>query len=260
MRVEYDSNFRLYENGTVTITPARTFYGSHDEKRRAGLTDKKYRIDGARYRKISSSAVNLYRNKKNKVIFITLTFPDSINEKQANECFSRWIDNMKLNYKLNAYVATKELTKKGRPHFHILADFPYVSIRKINDSWCSAISPYCRYSNNAVRLPVGRGKAIVKDLHRCVSYISKYVSKSRFSKDGHREIVEFDARCFFISHNIVSRPIWIDWELCQKLAQKYRYSAYEHTYCEIIVHWGIGKDYSLIEELFKNYRETFGFD
>ena len=100
MRVDYESRFRLYENGTVTITSGRSPYtDEHREKvKQNGKRVKTYKIDTRIYRKIVSSSVNLYRNKVNRIIFLTLTFPGYIGEKEANICFSKFMDNLKTNY------------------------------------------------------------------------------------------------------------------------------------------------------------------
>ncbi len=245
MRIDYDSNFRLHENGTVTIT---RYHRPVSDEHRERLTEngthiKKYCIDSARYRKIVSSSINLYRNKVNKIVFLTLTFPaGSIDEFEANKCFSKFIDNLKATYGLENYIAVKELTQAGTPHYHLLADFPYFDIRRVNRAWVNTFPLTVPGSKNAVRLPKNH-KSIVKDLHRVVKYLCKYFCKSLD--------IEYLSRCFFISHEIVSRPVDIDYELGEKLINKYKHTIRHYRYCSVIYLNNVLQDYSLIAELFE---------
>ena len=253
MRVEYDSRFRLFENGTVTITPGyRPFSDEHREiVRKNGKRNKKYRIDTRIYRKIVSSAVNLYRNKVNNIVFLTLTFPQYITEKDANICFSKFMDNLRTNYDVENYVAVKEFTQKGVPHYHLLIDYPFVDIRRLNSAWCNTFPINIPGSKNAIRLPKDN-RAIVKDLYRCIKYICKYFNKCRES--------EYTSRCHFISHEICSRPIEIDYEIAEKLINTYKNSQHVYRYCIIIQLKDCLSDYSYIEYFFKNPIDWTAYD
>lgn len=253
MRVEYDSRFRLYENGTVTITPGyRPFSDEHRENvRKNGKRIKKYRIDSRIYRRIVSSAVNLFRNKVNNIIFLTLTFPGYITEKDANVCIVKFMDNLRTNYHVENYITVKELTRKGIPHYHCLIDYPFVDIRRINSAWCSTFPINLPGSKNAVRLPKDH-KAVVKDLYRCIKYVCKYFSKCRDT--------DYTSRCYFISHEIVSRPIEIDYEIAEKLVKYYKNEQYAYRYCIIIRIYDCLPDYSLIEYFFENPIDWTAYD
>lgn len=244
MRVEYDSRFRLYENGTVTITSGRCpFTEEHRDRVKAnGKRIKTYSIDTRIYRKIVSSAVNLYRNKINRIIFLTLTFPGNITEKDANICFSKFMDNLKTNYDVKNYIAVKEFTQAGVPHYHLLADYPFFDIRRINNAWCNTFPITVPGSKNAVRLPKNN-KAVVKDLYRTIKYVCKYFGKSRE--------VKYKSRCFFISHDVLSSPVEIDYEIAEKLLNKYSGIQLNFHWCSIILLNTCFQDYSLMEYLLK---------
>lgn len=244
MRVEYDSRFRLYENGTVTITSGHCpFTDEHREKvRQSGKRIKTYSIDTRIYRKIVSSAVNLYRHKTNKIIFLTLTFPGYITEEDANICFSKFMDNLKTNYYVENYIAVKELTQAGIPHYHLIADYPFFDIRRINNAWCNTFPITVPGSKNAVRLPKNH-RAVVKDLYRTIKYVCKYFGKS---KD-----IKYKSRCFFISHNCLSSPVEIDYEIAEKLLNKYSGIQLNFHYCSIILLNTCFQDYSLMDYLLK---------
>ena len=184
---EQDLQAYLYENGQITLTVAKKKPISieHQEKVRAnGKVKKQYYISSARYRVITSSAINLFRNRKYQVVFLTLTFPGKIDHADANRCFSKYIDNLTTNYKLNGYVAVHEYTIKGNSHYHLLADLPYIQIYQLNRAWNYSISDFCPGSLNSVRLPKGKNKGVVKNFERCVKYCCKYFTKGRRHFEG----------------------------------------------------------------------------
>lgn len=191
-------NYTLYENGNITIC------STHNRIVPDALNGKKqkyYEIDKAEYRKIASSAVNLWEQRKYKVTFFTLTFPFDVSETVANECYSKFMDNLKANYELNNYISTKERGETGRGyiHYHCLFDIAFNDITKINKAWCNTFRAFAPYSGCAVRLPPKRnGGAVVRTQERCVKYLAKYVAKSIG--------VKFEKPCVFISRSVLSRP------------------------------------------------------
>jgi len=190
--------YTLYENGNITIC------SSHNRQVPDPINGKKqkfFEIDKSEYRKIASSAVNLWEQRQNKIIFFTLTFPFDVSEKVANVCYSKFMDNLKANYGLKNYISTKERGEVGRGyiHYHCLFDIVYNDITKINKAWCNTFRSFAPYSGCAVRLPPRRnGGAVVQTQERCVKYLAKYVAKSVG--------VKFEKPCVFISRSILSRP------------------------------------------------------
>jgi hypothetical protein len=189
--------YMLHENGNIIITPV---FNRFIPDKSNGKKEKKYSIDYATYRSIASSAVNLWAIKSNNIVFFTLTFPFQPSESQANICLSKFMDNLKLNYGLKNYIATKERGEKGgRLHYHCLFDLPYRDIKSLNKAWCATFKEFSPFVPNAVCLPDRRnGGAVIRSLERCVRYICKYVSKS-INKT-------FRARCVFISREIITKP------------------------------------------------------
>lgn len=161
-----------------------------------GHREKKYRITPSIYWKIASSAIKQFQERQNKLTFLTFTFPDDISEELANVGMSRFLDNFKKTYDLRSYIWTKELTERGRPHFHAICDFPYQPIHEINDAWCSAIGMGAK---NAVRLPPDG--SVVKNFDSLLRYMCKYISKS-FN-------TEYKARCYSISRNVLAKPVTV---------------------------------------------------
>lgn len=231
------NRFRLYENGNVTITtkvyrdpvqdPDSLGPDQDPEKVKAGKTAKSFYIDNRHYRKIASSSVRLWKKRRNKVIFLTLTFPEDITEHEANRCFSKFIDNLKHNYGLHSYIAVKELTKIGRPHFHCIFDIPFFAVRQVNEAWTKTFQQFMPGSANALRLGSPKHGTIVKNSSRLVKYICKYTAKVRGSK--------YKTRCIFVSHNITSQPIDISYYDFLSLLEDYKQKTLLYEYCTIVI-------------------------
>ena len=213
----------LHENGNIIVTPE--FERVVPDKSN-GKKEKTYTIDRAQYRTIASSAVNLWEVQQNNITFFTLTFPFNANEEQANECFSKFMDNLKLNYGLQNYIATKERGEKGQHHkihYHCLFDIPYISITKLNKAWCNTFRAISPFSGCAVQLPDRRnGGSVVKTQERCIKYICKYISKSIG--------VVFKKPCYFISRDILSKPQQLTAEQVTMLENSCEVKTFSHEY------------------------------
>ena len=224
--------YTLFENGNIIVTPE--FKRTIPDKSN-GIKIKTFCIDRAIYRIIASSAVNLWEQRENKITFFTLTFPFKANEIQANECFSKFMDNLKLNYGLKNYIATKEKGDKGDLlHFHCLFDIPYVAIGKLNTAWCNTFKTLGNFSGCSVRLPSkSNGGAVVVSQQRCVKYICKYISKSVGTI--------FQQRCYFISRNILSKPVELTQKQVTMLENSCSFKTFSHEYFTCISLFEDGK-------------------
>jgi len=148
------------------------------------------------YWQVADKAACLFFEKRNKIVFITLTFARVLTHKEANKVFSKFIDNCKLNYSLAGYVAVCEYQKNGNPHYHCLFDIPKFNIQKLQKAWNNAAS-----QNSKSSLDIGgkdkdgnRRNAIINNVSQCVKYICKYTTKNK-------DIV-YSSRCVFSSHFI----------------------------------------------------------
>lgn len=208
-----------------------------------GNLAKSYRITPAIFNKIASSAIRQFKERHNKLTFLTFTFPDDISEQLANVGMSRFLDNFKKTYELRSYIWTKELTRAGRPHFHAICDFPYQPIHEINDAWCSAIG---MGSNCAVRLPPDG--AVVKNMHTLMRYMCKYVTKSFNTR--------YESRCYSISRNILSKPVTITPEGIQSYMDNVDYKTIAMKDNFAIYHTKkIEENSEIIEYLQKNFSD-----
>lgn len=186
---------RFFENGDIIrIANCGKVPDKENGKRR-----KYYQMDYTAYRKLASSCVNMFAAKRNNPVFFTFTIPKGvITEQQANQCFSKLLENLTKNYNLNAYVWTKEIGSGNNIHYHTIFDIPFSDLNRIKLAWFHSYRHLdSRFSNNNLRLPLEQ-KATINSLDKCLRYICKYATKARRR--------EYEARCYGISRNIQSKP------------------------------------------------------
>lgn len=200
---------RLYENGTITIVP---FHRHHGKPPGNKGNKKTFRLSSGRKRLIECSSIRMWYNKKYSLKWGCLTFSTKVDHKEANKCLSKFLENLKQNYKLNSYVITKELHKSGNPHYHFIFDIPFTDFRRLNNSWCNACSSIMPYSFNA--LTTGR-KPVIKDIKGVINYITKYISKADNIKIS-------ETRNYFIDHNTLSNGKIIDYNDYLYLISKFK--------------------------------------
>lgn len=248
-----ERRIRLHENGNITIT-GYAYTDTEDqnnlddnarpEKVAAGKTTKSFYINNRHYRAVSSSAVKLWQKKQNAIIFVTLTFPQDIDEGNANICFSKFVENLKVTYKLRQYIAVKELTEAGRPHFHCLFDLPFTDVYRLNRAWTKTFSEFMPGSVNALRLGSPQHGTVVKDINRCVKYLTKYMTKI---KDSDRN--KYKSRCIFMSRDLKSCPVDIEEADLRQLVDRFHWRKLQYEYCTIV----------LLKDIFRNIGEILTY-
>lgn len=180
-----------------------TLSGSNDcpmykRQKENGKKEKTFRIDNKTYRKISSGAHLMVKASKHKTLFVTLTFPKfkrKHNEKEINQCFSKFMENLHNNYGVKNYIAVKEYGEdNGRAHFHLLLSIKFTDFNLLNSAWCAAISNISEPSRNA--FTTRKDHIIIRSPGRALRYACKYFSKSRGTVSK--------SRLVFISNNLLS--------------------------------------------------------
>jgi len=223
----------LYEDGTIIEVPRRKKKFVDDalkaELKKRGSVKKDFAMYNPIKRKIKCSAIRLFRSKKNSIKWFTLTFPKAIGQSEANKCFSMFIDNCKKNYNLNEYVTVKENTKNGRPHFHCLFDIPFTDFEVLNRVWCNTFSDVMPFSVNA--LSTGKEK-IIYNIQGLVAYITKYITKSAI--DDENNAILYETKNYFISHNVISQPVEINYNCYVYLTTKFNSTSYECDYVKFV--------------------------
>lgn len=157
---------------------------------------RNYRIKHHNRQQLISSGIYGHENKNHEVLFLTLTYKNTcfkkatLEEKSKNGDIVKFLNNLRTNYGMKGYEWTKELTKNGTPHYHLLADLPFIDIHKLNKIWTNNAG---FKSNNAVRYDPDNG-LIVKNPDHAGFYVAKYISK--LNSD-----IAFKSRCYTISNN-----------------------------------------------------------
>lgn len=200
---------KLYEEGTITITPlhkksGRNISEAHRAKlRERGKIKKTFVLSGKEKRKIRGSAIRLFKTRKSSLKWFTLTFTNkNVGEKEANKLMSNFFENLKQNYHAKNYVVVRENENKvgeSHLHFHCLVDIPFTDYRLLNDVWCYTCRYVMSWSANAL---TSGDKKTIEDIRVIMFYVSKYITKA---KEG-----ESLTRFYFISRGAESKPAIID--------------------------------------------------
>ena len=197
-------------------------------QRARGNMKKTYQMTNRHYRKIADRAAWLKENQKHKLLFITLTFgtwkKKPITDEEANNCFSRFMENLKKNYSRGNYIAVREHSEDNtkRVHYHCIIDMPYINFQRINNAWCGATSDFCHYSKNA--LTTDRDARYIKSTVSAVRYICKYISKARTGGQ--------DSRIMFFSREVTEAEVTRDFsgnDLHEVLKQFRSVQIYKHN-------------------------------
>ena len=188
----------IFEDGTI-IDYATSPGGRPPGGVVNGRKLKTFKLNAKSKRFVRSSAIRQALSAKYKIMFATLTFPKDIDQKEANRCFSNFVDNLQTNFKLNSYVAVKENTKIGRPHYHILLDLPYTDYQVLNTAWCSSFRRLMPGSRNA--FTTGRNP-IIRNVDSAIQYITKYITKVERAQDDVKPLT----RQYFVSQNVHCCP------------------------------------------------------
>jgi hypothetical protein len=196
--------YRLYEDGTLISCADSMGNPGAKGGQELGKRKKSYRLKQRHKRLIRCSALRLAVLARRPVLFCTLTFPEQIDPGTANKCFSNFVDNLKTNYKLRNYVATAELTKAGRTHFHCILDIPLRNYQDYNKAWTATFPNHFARPRNSFRTGSAKYRnPWTKDVRRVAGYIAKYITKT---PGGDLYPIQYDARKYFISSEALTKP------------------------------------------------------
>lgn len=167
-------------------------YESHSGKK--GIpSDLPSREQGSLYswqrRKIADATIWMKRNVEYPLIFC-LTSPGYTSLANQSNVLSQFINNARKNYGMGHYVWVRELTKKGFPHFHFIADWKPVEHWFKKENGETNITRMSRYwsglfdsdATNSIRLgsyhPVTGDRCYYVEHDRQCWYLAKYIGKN----------------------------------------------------------------------------------
>lgn len=154
---------------------------------------------------------------QNKPLFFVATSPGFIPAGEHAGKISKFTHNLRSNYGLKDYVWVRELTKNGCPHYHFVADMPFISNPAALSRYWSGL--FGRGDQNSIRLgtkPINGVRKFYVDDRGASRYVSKYIGKDLDKISNELLEAGFPAanyrkmyRSFAISENarLLSQPV-----------------------------------------------------
>lgn len=200
----------------------------HCKYKERGKIDKKYRITSSKYQQMADRVAILKEKSPYKLLFCTLTFPPFRkdytpktiyeHEKNLNDAFSKFIENIRKNYDCKGYVAVREGHQNAkRYHYHVICAIPFVPFNKLNSAWCHAIKDICEFSARA--FTTDAKARFIRDTSGAVKYVCKYLSKSKGSYS--------DTRIIFTDRDTAQELTKMQIEDLEELREVYSFDTYQ---------------------------------
>lgn len=200
------------------------------------------------------------QNATYKPLIFCVTVPVQSDWTLQNSNLSLFNENIRKNYGVQNYVWVREYTGGGRPHYHYVADSPFLDAPKISAYWNSLYDAPLR---NSVRLgtkPIpGKPRKYFVDSDRMSRYLTKYMGKS-IGEEERRSVVSDAAilkkiRTFGMSQEVASKSKPVTYE-----AQVTRHFTKRVTMWgeEVDVLDSIERQFTLCENSEKELIEVYG--
>ncbi len=208
MAEHHKSQGKYYLNGTCVQYAVPPISRVHEQEVRE-YTKRSFKIGFKQRMKLydaitlqhfqAASDPNLYHT------FLTATFEAGNVPDNPNNVFSDYLDRMRKAGFIN-YAWTRELTKKGTPHYHFTIVGPKRPINakkgwSINKCWSDARG---YYSGNGIRSSInpisGRSQMIINSLWHARRYVAKYISKANEDQSS------IPGRIYAVSNDLQNCP------------------------------------------------------
>lgn len=170
-------------------------------------------------RTIADAVEYIRRNAVHKPLIFVATSPGYVRGADEKHLIQKLTHNLRNGYGVKEYVWVRELTKMGFPHFHFVADCPFIrDPRELSMYWSSLFGVR---SDNSIRLgskPIaGKPRKYYVTSQKMATYLSKYLGKGfdherdTLAEAGFPQITGFHKtyRNFAISQQarMMSKPI-----------------------------------------------------
>lgn len=173
-----------------------------------------------------SDAVEWMRtNSTHKPRIFVATTPGLIDYKTERRYVSALTHNLRNGHGMRNYVWVREMTKKGYPHFHFVADIPQIDPVKLSLYWSGLFGEDAKNSIRFGTAPGANGKRkFWIDSPRMSWYLTKYIGKAigESEKSSRRKF-----RTFAISQEArqMSQPVlynaWINKDFSNRLNRSF---------------------------------------
>lgn len=114
----------------------------------------------------------------NKPIFFVATSPGFVKAEHHAEKISKFTHNLRNTYGCVDYVWVRELTSSGCPHYHFVADMPFIqSPVNLSLYWSRLFGSGAKNSIRLGSAPINGQRKFYVDSSQASRYISKYIGK-----------------------------------------------------------------------------------
>lgn len=129
-------------------------------------------------RQIADAVEWIRLNAVHKPLIFVATSPGYLSAANEKSIISKLTHNLRNGYNVKDYVWVRELTKMGYPHFHFVADAPFIyDLPNFSRTWSSYFD---RNDSNSIRLGTDPKKGPRKfyvENSSMAWYLSKYIGK-----------------------------------------------------------------------------------
>lgn len=142
---------------------------------------------GYQKRQVANAVEYIRQNAKHKAMIFVCTTSQNWGHEIFNPKISKFTNNLRMSYGCKHYVWVRELNSHGAPHYHFVADLPFIDDPVGLSYYWSGLFGY--HQSNSVRLgsapdkKTGKRKFYVNS-RRMAFYLSKYLGKGFEDGDG----------------------------------------------------------------------------
>jgi len=116
-------------------------------------------------------------NSTHKPLIFAATVPINADFTLQNSNLSKFCENLRSNYDVKNYVWVREYQDNGRPHYHFVADAPFIDARKLSLYWSGL---FCTDRINSIRMGTNPKRPPVRyfvNSPTMARYLTKYMGK-----------------------------------------------------------------------------------
>jgi len=182
--------YQIHPNGVIVEYVDYSFL----PRKKKGQSSSKDRVQekvGNKKMKLADAAVTLVKTATNKVLLLTLTCPVMVDAQTGNKYVRNFFNNINQEHswkdknkvvhkwKRGNYFWVLEYTKKGRPHWHVAIDIPFVPMPILSRAFSRQFG---QINNYCVRLH-NKERRFLVDYGAFCWYLTKYFAKSAKARE-----------------------------------------------------------------------------
>lgn len=200
--------------------------------RKEGEPKPEGRVQGSLFNqqkhKIADAVEWIRQHSRYKPRIFCATSPGYIDGPAEGKLIQKLVDNLKKGYGMKEFVWVRELTKKGYPHWHFVADVKQFDAVKLSQRWSSYFGSEAKNSIRCGTKPPNRKFYVATS--RGAWYLTKYLGKS-IGNAGDGDLVSRKRyRTFAVSKKAgkASEPKLFTKMICPQSAAEYVAAGYKY--------------------------------